>query len=129
MTAVLVNGTIFRKPEQRISKAGKPFWTATIKAKDDDVLPWWKIIVFSESAGGELLRLGDGDALSVQGALRVETYEKDGATKFSLTCIADTVLALRQPPKQREKKPTPDRSSPPSPWRFSDDRFGDDMPF
>lgn len=33
MTAhVLVSGTLFREPEQRISKAGKPFVTATIRA-------------------------------------------------------------------------------------------------
>ncbi len=35
MTAlVLVSGTLFREPEQRTSKAGKPFVTATLKAKD-----------------------------------------------------------------------------------------------
>jgi hypothetical protein len=37
MTAhVLVTGTLFRPPEQRTSKAGKPFVTATIRTKDDD---------------------------------------------------------------------------------------------
>jgi hypothetical protein len=39
----------------------------------------------------------------VQGALKAETYEKDGATKLSLSVVADHVLALRQPPKPREK--------------------------
>ena len=34
MTAhVLITGALFRAPEQRTSKAGKPFWTATIKAR------------------------------------------------------------------------------------------------
>jgi hypothetical protein len=34
MTAhVLVTGTLFRPPEQRTSKAGKPFVTATVRAK------------------------------------------------------------------------------------------------
>jgi hypothetical protein len=37
MTAhVLITGTLFRAPEQRTSKAGKPFVTATLKAKDGD---------------------------------------------------------------------------------------------
>jgi single-stranded DNA-binding protein len=49
------------------------------------------------------MRLTDGDALSVQGALKAETYEKDGATKLSLSVVADHVLALRQAPKPREK--------------------------
>ncbi len=103
MTAyVLVSGAIFRVPEARTSKAGKPFWSATIKTKGDDAATWWKIIAFSESAGAALLRLSDGDAVSVQGSLKVETYERDGVTKVSLTCIADAVLPLRAAPKERK---------------------------
>ncbi len=156
MTAhVLVTGALFRAPEQRTSKAGKPFWTATIKAKGDDALTWWKIIVFSESAGAELLRLSDGDAASVQGALRVETYDKDGETKIGLTCIADAVLPLRAAPKERKAEVTnagkaakskdefrssersSGRSEKPAPDRLGlahhgcdgSDRFGDEIPF
>jgi single-stranded DNA-binding protein len=115
---------------------------ATIKAKGDDALAWWKVIVFSDSAGAELMRLGDGDALSVQGALRVETYERDGITKISLTCIADAVLPLRAAPKTREKKdrpqsdialrsekPAPDRSGLASHRCDGSDPFGDEIPF
>ena len=47
------------------------------------------------------MRLGDGDALSVQGALKVETYERDGETKLSLSIVAEHVLALRQPSRKR----------------------------
>lgn len=108
----LISGVLFRAPEQRLSKACKPFVVATIRAKDGDATQWWKVIAFSESVGAELLRLNDGDALSVQGALRVETYDRDGTTKVSLTCIADAVLTLRQPPRQRDKKaPTQDARS------------------
>jgi hypothetical protein len=46
------------------------------------------------------MRLGDGDALSVQGAFRAETYEKDSVAKLSLSIVADRVLALRQPGKK-----------------------------
>ena len=142
MTAhVLVTGALFRAPEQRTSKAGKPFVTATIKAKDGDAAQWWKVLVFSESAGAELLRLSDGDAVSAQGALRVETYDKDGMTKVSLTCIADAVLPLRAAPKERKAKAGGDasRDRPEKPAadrdrldRYGDDgtdRFHDDMPF
>lgn len=135
MTAhVLISGTLFRAPEQRTSKAGKAFVTATIRAKDGEGSQFWRVIVFSESAGAELLRLGDGDAVSVQGALRVETYEKDGATKISLTCIADSVLALRQSPKQRTKKEQPDpqardRSRLDRHAVDGEDHFNDAVPF
>jgi len=55
-------------------------------------------------ASCSLLTIGDGDAVSVQGVLRVETYDKDGETKLSLTCIADAVLPLRAAPKERKAK-------------------------
>ena len=97
MTAhVLVAGTLFRYPEQRTSKAGKPFVTATLRTKDGEASQWWKALAFSETAQAELMRLTDGDALSVQGAFKAETYEKDGMTKLSLSVVADNVLALRQ---------------------------------
>ncbi len=48
------------------------------------------------------MRLTDGDALSVQGALKAETYETDGAIKLSL--IAGRVLALRQPARKKAEE-------------------------
>jgi hypothetical protein len=32
----LVTGALFRASEQKTSKSGRPFWTATIKATGDD---------------------------------------------------------------------------------------------
>jgi len=87
MTApVLIAGTRFRKPEIRTSKAGKPFVTATIKARDGEATQWWKLLAFSESVAAEIGRLDDGDAITAQGALKVETYDKGGETRVSLTC-------------------------------------------
>jgi single-stranded DNA-binding protein len=129
---VLVSGSLFRPPEQRTSKAGKPFTTATIRAKDGEASQWWKVVAFSESAQAELSRLSDGDALSIQGALKVETYERDGATKLSLSVIAEHVIALRQPPRQRERKPAD--AKPPMSRReriagVPDPSLNDDVPF
>jgi ABC-type thiamine transport system substrate-binding protein len=53
MTAhVLITGALFRPPEQRTSRAGKSFVTATLKAKDGDpstASQWWKVLAFSET--------------------------------------------------------------------------------
>jgi hypothetical protein len=46
----LVTGALFREPERRMSKAGKPFVTATIKAMDGEAIQWWNVVAFSESA-------------------------------------------------------------------------------
>jgi hypothetical protein len=60
------------------------------------------VLAFSESIQAELMRLADGDAISVQGAFKVELYEKDGEKRFSLSIIADNVLALLQLSKARK---------------------------
>jgi len=78
MTAhVLITGTLFRAPEQRTSKAGKPFVTATVRVKDGDpstgsgqASQWWKVLAFAESTQAELMRLADGDAISFKGTLK-----------------------------------------------------------
>jgi single-stranded DNA-binding protein len=57
------------------------------------------VLAFSESIQVELMRLTDGDAISVQGVLKIETYDKDGVTKLSSSIVADHILALRQSSK------------------------------
>jgi single-stranded DNA-binding protein len=128
MTALaLITGVLFRSPEQRTSKAGKSYVSATIRAKDGDASQFWRVTAFSETTQAELMRLGDGDAVSVQGPLKVETYEIDGATKLSLSIIADRVLALRQPPKERKAPASgPQRDAP---YRGGAAAFDDSIPF
>ncbi len=101
---VLVTGVMYRQAEQRTSKTGKAFVTATLRCKSEAAASeWWKVVCFSESACAELLRLSDGDSLSAQGALKLDTYEKDGSTFINRTVIADAVLALRAPPRERKR--------------------------
>lgn len=127
---VLINGVLFKAPEQRMSKAGKPFVSATLKVKDGDATAWWKLLVFSETAGAELMRLGDGDAVSAQGVLKVEPYDKDGATRINLTCFANAVLALKPAPKEHKPKADKPRESWAAPDRLrADPDLDDHIPF
>jgi hypothetical protein len=57
----------------------------------------------SAEAQNELLRLDDGDALSVQGGLRAE----GGEPRVRLTVLADAVLPLRRPRKRQEPERAP----------------------
>jgi single-stranded DNA-binding protein len=121
----IVTGALYRAPEQRTSKAGKPFVTATIRAKDGEALQWWRVTVFSETAQAEIMRLAEGDSLAVQGSFKTELYTPDGGeTKLSLSIIADRVLALRQPPKERKAKTPGD-----APYRGGAAAFDDSIPF
>jgi single-stranded DNA-binding protein len=108
MIAALVQGCHFRASEQRASKAGRQFDSATIRVKDGDGSQFVRVAAFSECAQSELIRLQDGDALSAQGPLKAETYTTgDGSTKISLSFVADHILALRQPPKCEPSRPKP----------------------
>lgn len=126
MTAfAIVTGILFKPPEQRTSKTGKPFVTATIRAKDGDASQWWRVTAFSESAQAELMRVTEGDALSIQGAFKAELFQPDGGeTRLSLSVIADQVLALRQPPRDRKKPKERE-----APYRGGAAAFDDQIPF
>jgi single-stranded DNA-binding protein len=136
MTALaLITGVLFRAPEQRTSKAGKPFVTATLRVKDGEASQWWRVTAFSESAQAELMRLEEGDALSVQGSFRAELYQPEGGeARVSLSIVADRVLALAQPPRERKAKaPAQDERSRQDrcagSWNGPDDGPNDPLPF
>jgi single-stranded DNA-binding protein len=107
MTAhVLISGTLFRAPERKVSRAGKPYVSATIKCRDGDAAQFWRVTIFSESASEEMMRLAAGDSVSAQGAMSAEIYRpENGEPRLSLSLVADQVLALRQPSRKREKQP------------------------
>jgi hypothetical protein len=99
--AVLITGAIFRAPEKKTSKGGKAYIKATVKTKAaDGGFEFWNLLCFNETASAELLRLQDGDRVSVQGALGLEIYQG----KISRSVFVNQVLALRQPPKPRREK-------------------------
>jgi hypothetical protein len=136
MTAyALVAGVIFRAPTQKIAKTGKPFTTCTIRAgSDDSGGDFWSVLSFSESSQLELLRLEVGDAVSIRGKLKIETYvSNDGTTKISRSIFADAALGLRPAPRDRKAKAA--KPAPPSQWLESGNimpasaaPFDDDIP-
>jgi single-stranded DNA-binding protein len=67
----LISGVLWKDPEQRTSKStGKMFTTATIRIKDGDEVQWIKLLAFGTDTQAELIRLADGDAVSVSGCYR-----------------------------------------------------------
>ncbi|MFO1102480.1 MAG: single-stranded DNA-binding protein [Methylocystis sp.] len=106
MTAhVLIQGALYRTPERKTSRAGKSYVSATIRVRDGEGSQFWRVTIFSESASEEIMRLSEGDAVSVQGAMRAELYRPDdGEPRLSFSLVADRVLALQQPPRKPEKQ-------------------------
>lgn len=99
----LVAGVIFRAPEQKVSKSGKAYCTATIKSRaDDNRSDFWRVTVFSDTAQAELMRLGEGDTLAAQGPMKAELYTPEGKEpRISLSLIADVVTPLKPARKER----------------------------
>jgi single-stranded DNA-binding protein len=131
MTAfAIVTGSLFKAPEQRTSKAGPPYVTATLRIKDAEASQWWRVTAFSESAQAELMRLDEGDSCCVQGAFKAELYPPEGTQpKVSLSIIADHVLALRQPPKERKAKTSGDAPARQERLAGGAAAFDDSIPF
>jgi single-stranded DNA-binding protein len=132
----LISGSLFGEPLQKVSKTGRNFAVVTLRSKDGDAVQWIRVTVFSESAQAELLRLQDGDAVSVQGPFKAETYvAADGSTKISLSITADNILPLRQPPKEPKTKTAVARDMRPKTerlrgsWRDERDGPCDEIPF
>jgi single-stranded DNA-binding protein len=124
----LVAGQLYRAPEQRTSKAGKSFVTATVRVKEGEAAQWWRVTAFSETAQAEIMRLGDGDGVTIQGAFRAELYQPEGGeARVSLSIIADQVLPLRTPPRER-KKAGPEAARTRS-WQSPVDGPNDPIPF
>jgi single-stranded DNA-binding protein len=138
----LVTGTIFRAPLQKTSKAGKPYTVCTVKAGSDDSASgdFWSVLIFSESAQLEMLRLEIGDAVAIRGKLEIKTYvANDGTTKISRSIFADAALGLRPAPrtqKPKVAKPAPMQEqsttttdAPPETAASGPAFFSDDIPF
>jgi single-stranded DNA-binding protein len=123
----LVTGVLWKDPEARQSKAGKAFTAATLRIKDGDQVDWLKILAFSDHTQAELNRLGDGDRCSVQGTLKCDFYTPEGGVpRISMTIFADSILALRQPPKERKPKQDQRR---PEHAATAQPAWNDDVPF
>jgi len=129
-THLLVTGVLQREPETRTSRNGRAFVTATIRVKDGDASQFWRIFIFSETAQAEIMRLGEGDAFSVQGVPKIEMYRPAGAElRVSLSLTVDAVLALKQLPKERKPRAPSDRGRLDRHAGDGVDYFNDTIPF
>jgi single-stranded DNA-binding protein len=128
--SVMVAGSLAKQPTQRTSKNGNAYLTASLRVTAGNKTEWWNLLCFSESGQAEIMRLEVGDKLSCQGGLKVELYRaSDGETKISRTIIADAILSLRPPPRERKPRAVA-AGAPDHPGPANDGRdFSDDIPF
>jgi hypothetical protein len=70
------------------------------------------IAVFDEIPQAELPRLKAGEAVSIQGALKVSVFEKSGEHRANLNVTAWHVMGLRQPRREKPKMPAVETGGP-----------------
>ena len=104
MIDALIQGKLIKAPESRTTKAGKPFATARLRVPTTDpaVTIFCSVAAFDAEVVAALLALGEGDAVSVAGPLKVGTWtDKEGNARPSLDLVADRVLSVYAIRKQR----------------------------
>jgi hypothetical protein len=124
--AILVSGSLFKNPEIKTARSGKSYASASIRtaSADNATADFWNLLVFSTSVQDELMRLTEGEKLSVQGSLKLEIYNG----KISRSVFVDAILPLRRERKPKAKPaPTSQGQSTATSPDLNDDL--DDLPF
>jgi hypothetical protein len=105
MTAtVLVSGRLWRDPESKVTKAGKPYATGTIRDIAGNETFWWKLLCFSESGIEELLSLRDGDGIAASGSFKAEPFEGKDGPRVGFTIFADRVISAKKQKRERDQQ-------------------------
>jgi single-stranded DNA-binding protein len=108
----LVSGKLYAKAQQRTTKTGKPFATATVRApvrgsgNEGEAPPvvFVSVICFEAAAVSVLLALDAGDAVAVAGELSPKVYvPKDGGEpRASLDMVAQRVMSAYNVQRKRQ---------------------------
>ena len=119
MIDCLIQGRLHAAPQQRTSKAGKPFATAKlIAAAGDGEGVFCNLIAFEPAAVSALLALAAGDSVAVAGTATPRAYLKDGEARASLDVTAQQVLSAYHVTRKRTAVQAPDRAAPDRDRRF-----------
>lgn len=114
MNNITITGNLGKDVEVRFTKSGKPVSSLTVahtprekvnnEWQDGETL-WFKVTVWEELPD---VMFAKGVKVIVTGALKKETYEKDGQQRETLAITADTIGIVYRPQVQQENnfKPT-----------------------
>jgi single-stranded DNA-binding protein len=123
----MINGYLFRDPEEKISKAGKTYVKATLKEGKGDDLQFVTVMAFSGTNADALMQGHDGDAVSVTGELKMRCFEKDGTWRPAADILANKVTILARPPRRETE--TSQESAKRTPAQNTAELINDDIPF
>lgn len=95
MIDALIAGRMYGHAEQRNGHSGSAYVTCKVRAATDDGDNiFCNVIAFNDAARAALLALGDGDSVSLSGALTPKVWtDKQGKVRPALDLIAHAVLS------------------------------------
>jgi single-stranded DNA-binding protein len=107
MIRVLTFAEVVATPQERTTKAGKPFALARVAVpQGEGGRVFCSVICFEEAAVARLLQLKPGATVSLAGTLKVGTWQaKDGTTRAQLDLVADEVASTTPRPRKRAERP------------------------
>lgn len=94
MIDALIAGRIYGQVEERTGQNGSVYVTCKVRASTDDGdFIICNVIAFNDKVRETLLALGDGDSLSLSGALTPKVWtDKQGKSRPALDLIAHTAI-------------------------------------
>jgi single-stranded DNA-binding protein len=99
----MISGTMVGEARSFPTKTGGKLTSFKLKVTSGATLEWWDVVTFSDTAREELEGVGEGDAISATGEMRIEPWERDGRRGLNFKLTADRVLALKPKPKPKAK--------------------------
>lgn len=101
----LVAGKVYWRPERRVgNNSGRPFVTAKVRAPaGDGEAVFVNVVAFEPAAQAALLALGDGDAVTLAGAMTAKAWtDREGTARPALDLVAAQVLTTYHLRRKRE---------------------------
>ncbi len=100
----LIAGKLYGQPTERISKTGKPFAIAKVRAAGGDGESLFvNVIAFDAAPCAALLALGDGDSVAMSGTLTPKVWtDKEGHARPALDLVAHLVLTAYHVTRKRD---------------------------
>jgi single-stranded DNA-binding protein len=105
MIDAILSGRIYGAPAEKTSgKTGKPFVTCKVRtAAGDGESLFVNVIAFDSSVCAGLLALGDGDSVSLSGALTPKVWtDRDGHARPALDLVAHGLLTSYHVTRKRK---------------------------
>ena len=105
MIDAILSGRIYGTPAEKTSgKTGKPFATAKVRAATGEGESLFvNVIAFDGSVCAGLLALGDGDSVSLSGALTPKVWtDRDGQARPALDLVAHGLLTSYHVTRKRK---------------------------